>query len=137
VIVGGVPMSHPVTTGPSITITHGMHAMGLPGRWWDDSHTAKSIGLTSDQQKRMDGIFDSSRATLVQRYQSLQTEQQKLNAMPSKDLKDEDKVNAAIDRVTQARANLERASTQIYAQIRSVLSNSQQARLDDAISRQK
>jgi Spy/CpxP family protein refolding chaperone len=131
----------PVLTGRHSSIgmglpTHGMHTMGLPGRWWDDGHTAKSIGLTSDQQKRMDSIFESGKPAILQRFTALQQQQQNLNGMPNKDLSDEDKVYTAIDQVTQARTDLEKTTSQVFTQIRGELTDSQRARLDDAIAKQ-
>ena len=125
------------SNGLTIQISHGVHQLGLAGRWWDDSRTARSLGLRSEQQKRMDQIFESSKPQLVGLYSNLQQEQQRLSSMPSKDLTDDTKVYSAIDHVTQARADLEKATTQIYSQIRQQLDSDQQARLDDAITKQR
>lgn len=116
--------------------THGIHSMGLAGRWWDDSHTAKNLGLSADQRKQMDQIFEANRAAITQRFTALLAEQKTLNEMPSKDLRDEAKVNTAVDRVVEARAALERTTSGVLQQIRGKLTEAQQAKLDDEISKQ-
>jgi Spy/CpxP family protein refolding chaperone len=105
-------------------------ALGPPGRWWDDRRLVHSLNLRADQQKRMDGIFDANRQGLAQLYANLQREQGKLNSMSSADVADESKLFAAIDRVTQARAELQKASTHVMLQIRRELDATQLAALD-------
>ena len=39
--------------------------MGPPGRWWDDPEFIKKLGLSDDQQKKMDDIFNSARLQLI------------------------------------------------------------------------
>lgn len=104
--------------------------MGPPGRWWDDRRFAHNLNLRSEQQKRMDNIFDTNRQGLTQLYSNLQREQGKLNSMSSTELADETKLFAAIDRVTQARAELQKANTHVMLQIRKELDASQLATLD-------
>src|ERR1700674_5834822 len=55
--------------------------LGPPGRWWDDKHFAKTLHLRPEQKKRMDDLFDENRATLVSRYQTLQQEESKMDAL--------------------------------------------------------
>ena len=75
--------------------------LGPPGRWWDDKHFAKSLKLRSDQQIRMDILFEQNRPTLY----------------------------AQIDRIAQARAELEKANTHYLLQIRAEMDPDQIARL--------
>ena len=39
--------------------------MGPPGRWWDDPEFVKKLGLSDDQQKKMDDIFNTNRLKLI------------------------------------------------------------------------
>ena len=43
----------------------------LPGRWWDDRKTVKSLKLRADQQQRMDDIFNANKGNLVSLYENL------------------------------------------------------------------
>lgn len=96
---------------------HSASPFGLSSRWWDDHKTARQLSLRREQQQRMDRIFESNRNTLVSLYANLQTEETRLRSLSSKDREDETKVYAAIDRVTQARAQLQKTSEQIVVQL--------------------
>jgi Spy/CpxP family protein refolding chaperone len=109
--------------------------LGLGGRWWDEGKTAKKLNLRADQQGRMDDIFEANKPTLITLYGNLQREEAKLVAMPPGDLQDETKVFAAIDRVAQARADLEKADAHILMQIRQQLDPSQLDALDREIAK--
>jgi Spy/CpxP family protein refolding chaperone len=108
--------------------------LSLPGRWWDDKKTVKTLSLRSDQQKRMDDIFEAGKGNLVSLYENLQREQQRFVSMPREDLQDETKVFAAIDRVAAARADLEKANFHMLLQIRKEMDPEQVAALDKQIA---
>ena len=108
--------------------------LGLPGRWWDDKRMSRSVTLRPDQQRRMDDIFNANKGQLLSLYSNLQHEEQKLATMPSADLQDEAKVFAGIDRVAQARADLEKENAHILLQIRKELDGEQLSRLDKEIA---
>jgi Spy/CpxP family protein refolding chaperone len=110
-----------------------MHAglqVGPPGRWWDDKHFVKQLKLTSDQQKHMDEIFEQSRPVLLKRYDSLEQEELRMEALTHAKTLDEGALFAQIDRVEQARADLGKATTHYLVQLRSELAPEQIAKLD-------
>lgn len=117
--------SQPVHRGP---------ALAPPGRFWDDKKTAKKLDLRPEQQKRMDDLFNASKDNLLSLYNNLQSEQQRFGSMSREDLQDENKVFAQIDRVTQARADLEKANAHLLMQIRKELDPPQLAELDHEIA---
>ncbi len=104
--------------------------LGPPTRWWDDKKTIKHLGLRNDQKQRMDDIFESNRQQLSTLLGNLQREEARLVSLPPGDLQDEGKVFAAIDRVSQARAELEKAHAHILLQIRQQMDPQQLATLD-------
>jgi Spy/CpxP family protein refolding chaperone len=108
--------------------------LGLPGRWWDDGKTAKKLGLRSDQQRRMDDIFEANKGNLLGLLTNLQREENHLMSLPPGELQDEAKVFAAIDRVAQARADLEKANAHLMLQIRQQMDSNQVAALDRQIA---
>ena len=125
----------PLTTtspqqGNTASTIHSGLQLGPPGRWWDDKHFAKSLRLRSDQQKRMDGLFDENKTNLVNRFQTLQQEESKMEALSHADALDENALFAQIDRVAQARADLEKANTHLMLQVRKELDADQIARLN-------
>ncbi len=104
--------------------------LGPPGRWWDDKKTSRSLNLRPEQQQHMDEIFNANKGQLLTLYSNLQREEQKLGSMSSADLADESKVFAGIDRVAQARAELEKENAHILLQIRKELDGQQLSKLD-------
>jgi Spy/CpxP family protein refolding chaperone len=108
--------------------------LGLGGRWWDDHHTAHKLNLSSDQQQRMDNIFETNKPTLVNLYTNLQHEELNLASLSPSDLKDESKVFAAIDRVSHASSDLEKENAHMLLQIRQQLNPDQIQALDHEIA---
>ncbi len=101
-----------------------------PGRWWDDSSIAKDLRLDSKQQHRMDDVFGANRESLLKLYKSLQQEESTLaKTIRAKDL-DEGQIFQQIDRVTEARAELEKAEVHMSLQIRKELTPEQTSKLD-------
>ncbi len=82
--------------------------VGPPGRWWDDPDFVKRLGLSSDQQKKMDEIFNTNRLKLIDQFAALQKEEAIMEPLVAADPPDEGKLLAQIDRVAQARAELEK-----------------------------
>jgi Spy/CpxP family protein refolding chaperone len=110
-----------------------MHAglqVGPPGRWWDDKHYAKQLKLTEDQQHRMDAIFEQSRPVLLNRLESLEREEQRMDALTHSKTLDEAALFSQIDRIEQARADLGKANTHYLVQLRSELDADQISRLE-------
>jgi len=117
--------TQPVRSGPQL---------GLPGRWWDDGKTVKHLSLRNDQQKKMDDIFNTNKGTLLDMYTNVQREETRLTSMSPKELQDEAKVFAQIDRVAIARADLEKEKVHILLQIRQQLDPDQLNKLDSEIA---
>jgi Spy/CpxP family protein refolding chaperone len=104
--------------------------VGPPGRWWDDRGFAKNIKLRPDQQTRMDQIFEQNRGALINRFQSVMQAQAQLDALASSPSPDEAALFAQIDRVAQARAELEKANTHYLLQLRKEMDADQIQRLE-------
>ena len=104
--------------------------VGPPGRWWDDKSFAKSLKLRPEQQTRMDAIFEQNRNTLVTRYQGLQQAESQMEEISRSPNPDETTLFTQIDRVAQARADLEKANTHMLLQIRKEMDADQLARLE-------
>jgi Spy/CpxP family protein refolding chaperone len=111
--------------GPMHRIMRG----GPPGRWWSDPVLAQKLGLTPDQQKKMDDLVQQGRLKLIDLNASLQKEETILEPLLSADRPDESKVLLQIDRVAQARAELEKANARMLLGVRSLLSQEQWKKL--------
>ena len=111
-----------------------MH-VGPPGKWWSDPAIAQKLGLSSDQQKRMDELFQQSRLKLIDLSAALQKEEAILEPFLAADRPEESKVLLQIDRIAQARAELEKANARMLLGIRSVLTQDQWKRLQAELPR--
>jgi periplasmic protein CpxP/Spy len=106
----------------------GMGREGM-GRWWDNPDLAKDLNLAPDQKQKMDDVFQQSRMKLIDLHASLQKEEATLEPLINADSPDETKILAQIDRVAQARAELEKANARMLLSVRQVLTADQWTKL--------
>lgn len=106
--------------------------LGPPGRWWDDHSFAKSLKLRPEQQTRMDAIFEQNRNALVSSFQNVQQAQAQMQELSKSPSPDESALYAQIDRVAQARAELEKTTTHYFLQLRKEMDADQIKRLEKA-----
>ena len=85
----------------------------LQGRWWSNPQTVEMLGMTSDQVKKMDDIFQQHRLRLIDLNAALAKEEAILEPLVAADQPDDAKVLPQIDRVAQARAELEKANSRM------------------------
>ena len=104
--------------------------VGPVGRWWDDKKVAQAIGLRKEQQKRMDSIFNANKPALLDSYKALEREQAHLDTMTRQRQVDKASMFAGIDSVSQARAALEKANSELLLQIRQELDPDQIDKLE-------
>jgi periplasmic protein CpxP/Spy len=103
---------------------------GPPGRWWMDPELVQKLGLTADQQKRIDTLFQQNRLKLIDLSAEVQKQEAILEPLLEADHPDEAQVLAQIDRVAQARADLEKANARMLLGFRGVLSVDQWKKLE-------
>jgi len=99
------------------------------GRWWKNPEMVEKLGVTADQQKKMDDIFQQHRLKLIDLNASVEREEVTLEPMMAADQPDEAKIVAQIDKVAQARAELEKANARMLLGIRRVLTPDQWKKL--------
>lgn len=93
---------------------------------------SKRLGLSSDQKKRMDDVFQQNRLKLIDLHAALSREEATLDPLIDSPQMDDTKILAQIDRVAQARADLEKANARLLLGIRHVLTPDQWRTLQDA-----
>jgi len=108
---------------------HGFRG-GPPGRWWMDPDLVQKLGLTADQQKRIDALFQQNRLRLIDLSAEVQKQEAILEPLLEADRPDEAQVLAQIDRVAQARADLEKANARMLLGFRGVLTVDQWKKLE-------
>jgi Spy/CpxP family protein refolding chaperone len=111
----------------------GMHGRGdsmLPfGMWWKNPEVATRIGLSADQQKRIEDLFLQSRIQLIHMHASLEEEQLLLEPLLSANPFDEAKALDQINKIADTRADLEKANAKMLLNIRGVLTADQWVKL--------
>jgi Spy/CpxP family protein refolding chaperone len=101
-------------------------ALGVPGgRWWTRPEMAQRLGLTADQTKKMDDVFQQHRLKLIDLNAAVQKEEVIMEPLISAEQPDEAKIIAQIDKVAQARADLEKANARMLLGIRRLLTQEQ------------
>jgi Spy/CpxP family protein refolding chaperone len=113
---------------PSTSVERALQA-GPSGTWWRDPAIVQKISLTADQQKKIEDAFQQSRLHLIDLTASLDKEQVTMEPLLAADHPDEAKILVQIDRIAQARAELEKADARMLLGFRNVLSQDQWSRL--------
>ena len=91
----------------------------------------QKLGLNTDQQKKIEDIFQQQRLKLVDLDATLEKEEITLEPLMSADSPDETKTLAEIDKVAQALAELEKANARFLFAIRRVLTPDQWKKLQE------
>jgi protein CpxP len=107
---------------------------GAHGRWWNDPALVEKLKLTDEQRKSMDGILLDHRAKLIDMRASVEKAELELEPLMRDDQPNESRILAQIDKVAQARAELEKTNARFLLAIRSKLSPEQWKSLQAARS---
>jgi len=105
--------------------------IGPQGMWWKNPGVVQRLSLTADQTKKMDDIFQQSRLQLIDLKANVEKQQVMLEPMLSANPLDTNKAMTQIDKVAQARADLEKANAKMLLGIRAVLTPDQWTKLRD------
>jgi len=106
----------------------GFH-IGPQGMWWRNPMVVQRLTLTPDQVKHMDGIFQESRLQLIDLRANVEKQEVMLEPLLSANPLDTAKAQAQIDKVADARADLEKRNAKMLLGIRAVLTPDQWTRL--------
>src|SRR5208337_138228 len=102
-----------------------------PGKWWKDSELMRKIGVSDEQVQKIEQIFQDHRLELIDLHAALEKQEAILEPLVEADQPDEAQMIAQIDKVAQARANLEKSNAQMLLAIRRVLTVEQWKKLRD------
>ena len=98
---------------------------GDRGRWWNNPKIAEKLKLTDDQRKAMDQIFQGHREKLVDLRANVEKAEIEMEPLVRADQPNESTVLAQIDKVAQARAELEKANARFLFALRAKLTPDQ------------
>jgi Spy/CpxP family protein refolding chaperone len=97
--------------------------------WWTNANTLAQLGLTDDQKSKIEKIYESHKATIASDSALLATQETQLTTLLAADPVDHNAVLAQIDRVAQARTDLERTNSGMTLEMREVLTAAQWTQL--------
>jgi periplasmic protein CpxP/Spy len=134
VLVGGAamaqgpgPMGGPGQGGdghrPPFERAFGGH--GNEGKWWNNPRIVERLKLTDDQRKQFDQILLQHRETLIDLHANLEKAELALEPLMRNDQPNESAILAQIDKVAQARAELEKANARYLLALRGKLTPEQ------------
>ena len=98
---------------------------GEHGRWWNNPKIVEKLNLTEDQRKAMDDIYQQHREQLIDLRASVEKAEVAMEPLVRADQPNEAAVLAQIDKVAQARAELEKANARFLFELRSKLTPDQ------------
>jgi Spy/CpxP family protein refolding chaperone len=94
-------------------------ALGLAGgRFWNNPNIVKQLNLTDDQRKAMDGIMQDHRVKLIDLHANLEKAEVAMGPLLKADTPDRAAIEAQINKVVQARADLEKANSLFLLDLR-------------------
>ena len=102
------------------------------GKWWTNPETAQRLGLSAEQQKKMDEVMQQNRVKLIDLRAALEKEEAAMEGFMRAPQPEDARVLPAIDRIAQARAELEKANARLMLAMRHVLTPEQWEKLHDA-----
>jgi Spy/CpxP family protein refolding chaperone len=114
---GGPGMGHGMGPG----MGHGGMGMGMGGKWWKNSELVKKLGLSEAQVQQIEKTFQDHRMQLIDIRAALEKQELTLQPLVDAERPDEAKVTAQIDKVAQARADLEKSHAKMLLAIRRIL----------------
>jgi len=110
--------------------TAGWQSLAPSGTWWRSPKYISMLSLTAEQQKRMDDVFQQFRIKLIDLTATLDKEEAILEPLVKADRLDEVRVGMQLDKVADARSELEKANGRMLLGIRMVLTPEQWTKLN-------
>ena len=104
---------------------------GIEGRWWNNPRIIERLKLTDEQRKEFDNILLQHREKLIDLRANVEKAELEMEPLVRADQPDEAKILAQIDKVAQARAELEKANARYLLALRSKLTPEQWKQVQD------
>lgn len=102
-----------------------------PGKWWKRPVVVRTLGLSAEQQEKLDQILQKNRRDFVDLKADVEKRQLDVEELMTKKDSDPRKVAAAVDVLEQSRAKLRKAMSMMVLEMRGVLTDTQWKQLID------
>jgi hypothetical protein len=103
--------------------------MTVTTAWWSNNALVTRLGLTDVQKSRIESIFEAHRQSLVSTRGQLEKEESQLSKLLEADSIDRNAAFTQINRVIQARGEMERANSTMTLEMREQLTRAQWTQL--------
>ncbi len=107
------------------TVTGYYQALASGGAWWTNTALVQRLGLTDDQKTRIERAFENHRSRLASTTELLEKEEAQLARQLETEPLDRNAILTQIDRVIQARSEVERENSAMTLEMREVLTRQQ------------
>jgi Spy/CpxP family protein refolding chaperone len=97
----------------------------VAGAWWMNAALMQRLGITDDQKAKIERTFENHRLAIVSTTDSLEKEEAQLARLLETEPIDRNAVLTQIDRVVQARSEVERANAAMTLEMREHLTRAQ------------
>jgi Spy/CpxP family protein refolding chaperone len=104
---------------------------GIEGRWWNNPRIIEKLKLTDDQRKAFDQILLEHREKLIDLHANVEKAELAMEPLVGNDQPNESAILAQIDKLAQARAELEKANARYLLALRSKLTPDQWKQVQD------
>jgi Spy/CpxP family protein refolding chaperone len=118
----------------SLNVSRGPIVTQVNGTWWSNAALLTELGLTDVQKARIQSSFDSHRQGLVSSKETLEKEELQLSRLLEAESLDRPAVMGQINRVIQARAEMERTNATMTLEMRQQLTRAQWMQLQTRTS---
>ena len=116
---GGPGMGPGMGSGPGMGPGSGPGmGRGPMGKWWTNSALVQKLGLNDTQVQKIERIFQDHRMQLIDLRAAVAKQEATLEPLVEAEHPNEAQVTAQIDKIAQARANLEKSNAQMLLAIR-------------------
>jgi len=97
----------------------------VPGAWWTNTALVERLGLTDDQKAKIERTFENHRQNILSATAQLEKEELTLNRLLEAETIDRNAILSQIDRVVQARGEVERTNSAMTLEMREHLTRDQ------------
>lgn len=129
--MGGPGMGRPGMDGKRPPIERAFGGHGIEGRWWNNPRVIERLKLTDDQRKAFDQILLDHREKLIDLHANVEKAELAMEPLVQAEQPNESAILAQIDKVAQARAELEKAHARYLLALRSKLTPEQWKQVQD------
>lgn len=120
----------PAQNGPAIGEHHPpvekmLGPKGTHTRFWNNPTIVQKLNLTDDQRKAMDAVFEKHKPELSDLHDKVEAAEGQLKPLMNADKPEQDKILDQIDKLANARRDLEKANARFLLEVRDKLTPDQ------------